>query len=538
MGIDSSDFIAQGTDNAAQWSRETAFFLLTRQQVGGRLLLRKSLKPQFLNDSRLRETLRKEYEIGTIVGMGADYVVNYYQMVDTPDECYLTMDFIEGSTLAELLLVDPDLLGNSITMERAFVQLLEALRSFHRNQVVHLDLKPSNIMLTHVSHDIRIIDLGFCYADAYQESMGMTDGFSAPEQRDGTGDVDARTDIYAIGRLLQYFEQELGKKCKWRNSRIYKKLVSRCLAEQKKERWQSVDEMIDFLIQNHKSSRLQYASLSTLAFFCVLSIIYYVFQLPVTGGDKHVLYGNFSLLDSTCEAVGKIADDGQDPHWQGNIYVYSSVKHWGKTYDVVGIADKAFYRDSSFNTIYLPTSITRIGTSAFEECSHLESIHLPNGINSIGQRAFLLATSLAEVKLPASLLAIPANCFLHCPFTTITIPEGVTSIELDAFGYSSSLRQITLPQSLLRMERGVFWCCESLESISLPANLQTIGEYAFMGCTKLKQIENHATDPQSVMSLFDDSIPDLHLLVPPASINEYKQAPEWNRLVIEPISAL
>lgn len=88
------------------------------------------------------------------------------------------------------------------------------------------------------------------------------------------------------------------------------------------------------------------------------------------------------------------------------------------------------------------------------------------------------------------------------------------------------------------MERGVFWCCESLESISLPANLQTIGEYAFMGCTKLKQIENHATDPQSVMSLFDDSIPDLHLLVPPASINEYKQAPEWNRLVIEPISAL
>lgn len=127
MEIDSSDFIAQGADSAAQWSRETQYFLLSRQQVGGRLLLRKSLKPQFLDDSQLRETLRKEYELGTIVGMDTDYVVNYYQMVDAPEECYLT--------------------------------------------------------------------------------MGMTNGFSAPEQQDGTGDVDARTDIYTVGLLLKFLKK-------------------------------------------------------------------------------------------------------------------------------------------------------------------------------------------------------------------------------------------------------------------------------------------------------------------------------------------
>lgn len=216
MEVDSSDFIAQGSDSSTQWSRETQYFLLTRQQVGGRLLLRKSLKPQFLDDSQLRETLRKEYELGTIVGMDSDYVVNYYQMVDAPEECYLTMDFIEGSTLAELLLMEPEILGNPHKMEQLLIQLLQGLRSFHRNQVAHLDIKPSNIMLTHVSRDIRIIDLGFCYADAYHGSMGMTDGFSAPEQQDGSGDVDARTDIYAIGRLLKYFEKELGENCRWR----------------------------------------------------------------------------------------------------------------------------------------------------------------------------------------------------------------------------------------------------------------------------------------------------------------------------------
>ncbi len=499
--------------------------------------MRKSIKPQYLEDAQLRETIRKEYEIGTIVGMDTDYVVNYYQLVDTAEECYLTMDFVEGSTLAELLLTEPDFLCQRQKMERALIQILEGLRSFHRHQVVHLDIKPSNIMLTHVSRDIRIIDLGFCYTDAYHGSMGVTDSFAAPEQLDGSGDVDARTDIYAIGRLLRYFEKELGKRCQWRKSSIYKKLVSRCLSEQKSERWQSIDEMIDFLMQHRQSKRRVYSLLSAISVIVLFSIIYYVFQLPVTGGDKHILYSNFSLFDGTCEAVGKIPDSERDPYWRENLYVYPSIKHWGRTFEVTGIADKAFFGDSTFRTIYLPPTLTRIGTSAFEESSHLQSIILPDGVTEIGRRAFFLATSLAEVKLPASIHVIPANCFLRCKFTSITIPEGVTAIELDAFGYSTMMTQIHLPQSLQHIERGVFWQCESLETISLPAALTSIGEYTFMGCTKLKQIENHALDPQPVMSLFDDSIPELQLLVPPESINKYKQSPEWNRLMISPLSS-
>lgn len=536
MNIESSDFIAQESDNAAQWSRETKYFLLTRHQVGGRLLLRKSLKPQYLTDSHLREILRKEYEIGSIVGMESDYVVSYYQMVDTIDECYLTMDFVEGATLAELALADPGFLGRSRNIERLLLQLLEGLRTIHRCQVVHLDLKPGNIMVTRVSRDIRIIDLGFCYADSYQTSMGMTDSFASPEQLDGSGDVDARSDIYAIGRILQYLERELKVHCQWRKKRSYIKLISRCLSVQKSERWQNVDEMIQFVLKS-KANKMMVIKIATfIVGFCTLSLLYILFQRPAIGYDEHTLYGKFSLFNRTCLAVGKISNDLVDPRWQGNLYVSSEVKHWGLSFKVIGIEDYAFIQDTSFITINLPASLTRIGAYSFKECTKLIAVNIPDQVEDIGSAAFWGDSCLKEIKLPTSLKTIPEACFHLCAFSSLTIPEGISNIEIDAFAVCRNLREIYLPQSLSRLGRGVFWRCESLEKISLPRDLISIGEYTFMGCAKLRQIENHAPDPQSVISLFDDSISGLCLSVPFESIDKYKQSPEWNRLMITPLS--
>ena len=56
-------------------------------------------------------------------------------------------------------------------------------------------------MLTHVNHDVRLIDLGCSYTDARPYLTGQTEGFAAPEQLDAAYDVAARTDIYALGRL-------------------------------------------------------------------------------------------------------------------------------------------------------------------------------------------------------------------------------------------------------------------------------------------------------------------------------------------------
>ena len=536
MTIETSDFILPGVDSASLWSRETQYFLLTRQQVGGRLLLRKSLKPQYINDPHLRETLCKEYEIGIIVGMNTDYVVSYYQMVNTAEECYLTMDFVEGETLAELIISDPDYLGRTHHFERLLLQLLEGLRAIHQNQVVHLDLKPTNIMLTHVSRDIRIIDLGLCYADAYQTTMGLTNTFASPEQLDGSGDVDARSDIYSIGRLLQSVEKDLGKHCQWNDRKVYKRLIRRCLCTQKSDRWQSVEEIIEFIRLSQARKRKILKAFTTIFVIFILSLVYFFFQKPVTSYDEHTLYGHFSLFDRTCYAIGKISDDSEDPRWQGNLYIPSEIKHWGMKFQVIGVSDYAFAQDTSFVTVNLPSTLIRLGAYSFKECTKLIAVNIPDGVEEIGAAAFWGDSCLHELKLPSSIKTIPEACFHLCAFSSVTIPEEVASIEVDAFAVCRNLLEVSLPPSLVRLGRGVFWRCESLVQITLPSTLTSIGEYAFLGCTKLRLVENLAADPQPVMSLFDDSVPDLHLRVLPESIDRYQQSPEWKRLMIEPLS--
>lgn len=538
MDIDASCFITADSDPETECSFETTWFHFSRQQVGGRLLLRKSLKQEVLSDQNLRETLRKEYAIGSSLGISTDYVVSYYQMVDTPESCYLTMDYVDGSTLSELLIVDPDYMCHRTQFLRFLTQLLEGLSVIHRNQVVHLDLKPTNIMLTRVNHDVRIIDLGFSYSDAFKTSMGMTNSFAAPEQLDGSGDVDARTDIYVIGLLLQWLAKELGEKCQWKKDWQMKKLISRCLSPQKSSRWQSVEEMLEYIQRSRSNHHWELGILNTIVFVCAMSLLYFLFSRPVLGYDHHVLYGNFSLLDGTCDAVGKIQDDHSDPYWEGNLYVASEVHHWGMKYTVTAIADNAFLGDTTFSTISLPSTLKRIGQESFKKCVNLKAIRIPNSVEELGAYAFWRDSCLSQVQLPSAIQKIPSSCFHLCAFSSVVIPEGVKEIELDAFAMCPNLSQVILPQSLENLGRGVFWRCESLESIVLPERVSSIGEYAFMGCSKIRQIENHAIDPQSVMSLFDDSIPEIRLLVPEASVDLYKQSDEWKRLSVAPLTVL
>jgi serine/threonine protein kinase len=94
-------------------------------------------------------------------------------------------------------------------------------------------LKPSNILITRIGHDVKLIDLGYCYADCYTDTMGRTDKYAAPEQMDGSAKPDARTDIYAIGRILQTLP------C----TRYYNKVIKRCTEENPGERYQSIAEL-------------------------------------------------------------------------------------------------------------------------------------------------------------------------------------------------------------------------------------------------------------------------------------------------------
>lgn len=112
--------------------------------------------------------------------------------------------------------------------------------------------------------------------------------------------------------------------------------------------------------------------------------------------------------------------------------------------------------------------------SLLQKYPSLNSISIPNGVTSISIDAFNNCTSL----------------------TSITIPDSVTSISNGAFSYCSSLTSITIPDSVTSIENCTFYGCSKLTSVVIPNSVTKIGEQAFNGCSSLKTINYTGTEEQ------------------------------------------
>ena len=83
--------------------------------------------------------------------------------------------------------------------------------------------------------------------------------------------------------------------------------------------------------------------------------------------------------------------------------------------------------------------------------------------------------------------------------TSVTIPDGVTSIEDSAFEECRNLKNVTIPNSVTSIGNFAFRECRSLRSVTIPNGVTSIGESAFESCVKLMSV----TIPDSVTSIED-----------------------------------
>ena len=197
-----------------------------RVRLYGKLHFLKQLKPELRTDPRYVSALQKEFETG--YRLEHPHLVRYI----SKGEDYLLTEYIDGETLKQFADSHPDYFKKHENVDRILSQLLHAVSYLHQHQIVHLDLKPENILITRIGHEVKLADLGFCYTDTYTDTMGRTDKYAAPEQLQG-GQVDARTDIYAIGKILETLPYPS----------IYNKVIARCTAPDPSKRYQTIEEI-------------------------------------------------------------------------------------------------------------------------------------------------------------------------------------------------------------------------------------------------------------------------------------------------------
>ena len=119
--------------------------------------------------------------------------------------------------------------------------------------------------------------------------------------------------------------------------------------------------------------------------------------------------------------------------------------------------------------------------------------------------------------------AYPAN------ITSITLPDGVTSIETYAFYSRTSLTSITIPDGVTSIGASTFYNCMSLTSITLPSGVTSIGDYAFCVCTSLMELTVLASTPPTLGSNALAGVPaNCSIRVPAGSVAAYKAAANWS----------
>ncbi|MCR4840646.1 MAG: leucine-rich repeat protein [Lachnospiraceae bacterium] len=104
--------------------------------------------------------------------------------------------------------------------------------------------------------------------------------------------------------------------------------------------------------------------------------------------------------------------------------------------------------------------------------------------------------------IPASVNGIKVTRIGNSAFSSssiqhITIPASVTTIGEFAFDNCRYLKSITIPSNVTSIGKYAFCGCESLQSVTIPGSVRTIGEYAFYNCKSLKSV----TIPSNVTSI-------------------------------------
>lgn len=260
----------------------------------------------------------------------------------------------------------------------------------------------------------------------------------------------------------------------------------------------------------------------------------------------HVVSGSFAFYDDSSLGYYQILSAGQTTASKNSIY--SALIDNVRIGNNAIIGDYAFY-SCSLSFITLPNTLTSIGSCAFYNDKKLKSISLPSGITSIPQKAFF-NSQLLTISIPYSVNTIDNNAFQGAS-VNIFIPYSVNTININAFYSASSLKSaiiksngvydgtnifrnaglqsITIEEGVVSINDFLLALCYHLPIITIPSTVTTIGKNAFGMCYGLAKVRFEPTTPPSLgnANVFEALPTDCIISVPTGSLTAYTTATNY-----------
>ena len=241
----------------------------------------------------------------------------------------------------------------------------------------------------------------------------------------------------------------------------------------------------------------------------------------------------------------------------GSSYV-AAIPNTINGYNVTSIGMNAFVQNMGLINVAIPSSVTTIGDDAFGSCTNLTSVVLPDSIISIGDESFGGCLSLTKITIPNSVTSIGLGAFDSCTsLSSLTIPNSVTNIGEIAFEYCISMTNIfveagnpdysslngvlfdkaqdtlldypagltngayIIPDGVVTLEDEAFFHCVNLANATLPGSVTNIIGPPFYDCTSLTNICVNAINPaySSLNGVLLDKAHDTLIQYPPALTN-------------------
>jgi beta-lactam-binding protein with PASTA domain/tRNA A-37 threonylcarbamoyl transferase component Bud32 len=175
---------------------------LARDQLLDRPVALKILFPELSTDPSFVERFRREAQAAA--NLSHPNIVSVYDWGEEDGTYFIVMEYVDGKPLSNLIRTEGPLLADRAASIGAAVAA--ALAFAHRNEVVHRDVKPGNVLIDSAGH-VKVADFGIARAANTKENLTQTGAvmgtatYFSPEQAQGLA-VDPRSDVYSLGVVL------------------------------------------------------------------------------------------------------------------------------------------------------------------------------------------------------------------------------------------------------------------------------------------------------------------------------------------------